>query len=81
MMFALLGMPEHVLSDCLALVLFGVFVIGLVAFGVKVADWVWGDLDLEKEVQKGNVAAGIVMAAVIVGLCIAMAIVAGHIIG
>ncbi len=80
-MFAILGMPDHIVPDCLALGLFGLFVIALVALGVMAIDWTWKGLDLIDEVQKGNMAAGIVMLSVVLGLCYAMAKVAVAIIG
>lgn len=75
------GLPTYIVSDLLALALFGLVLVVFVAFGTKLADRIWTKLDLEQEVQKGNVAAGIVKAALIIGLCLAIAMVAMAIIG
>lgn len=80
-MNAILGLPEHTLSDLAATAMFGVVAVLLVAFGCKVADWVWRQLDLEEQVQKGNIAAGIVMASCVLGFCYVMATVAKAVIG
>lgn len=82
-MFAItyLGLPESTLPDLFAVVLFGVASVFVVALGVMGADWAWKKLDLEEQVQKGNIAAGMVMVALILGYCYVMATVAKAIIG
>lgn len=75
------GLPDHFLSDLVAVTLFGFVLCLMVGFGCKFIDWAWRKLDLEEQVQKGNVAAGIVMASVVIGLCYAMAHVVAAIIG
>lgn len=68
-----LGLPEHFLADMLAMIGFGVVLVLIVGFGLKVADFIWRKLDLEEQVQKGNIAAGIVMGATVLGFCYAVA--------
>ena len=74
-------MPEHFSSDLLAVGIFGVVLVLLITFGVKLADYLWKKVDLEGEVAKGNVSAGIVMAAMILGMCYALSRVVVAIIG
>ena len=77
-----LGLPTHFHTDMLAVVAFGLVLVLLVGFGLKAVDrWCWRTLDLEEQVQKGNMAAGIVMGATIIGLCYAVAQVISGIIG
>ena len=77
----MLGLPTHFGSDLLAVVVFGIIAVALVAFGTKVIDWIWKKLDLEEQVQAGNLAAGVVMGSVVIGLCYVMAQVVVAIIG
>ena len=77
----ILGLPEHFGADMLAVALFGVALVMLVSFGCKFCDWVWRKLDLEEQVQKGNIAAGIVMGSLVIGLCYALATVVAAILG
>jgi uncharacterized membrane protein YjfL (UPF0719 family) len=77
-----LGLPEHIVADLLAAVLFGVVLVLVVGFGVKFIDkFAWKELDLEEQVQKGNVAAGIVMGMTILGAFLAVAWVVRGILG
>ena len=70
-MFAIV--PDHLGSDLVCVLVFGVLLILLVGFGLKAVDWAWKKLDLEEQVQKGNLAAGVVMAATVLGFCYAAA--------
>ena len=68
-------LPDHLLSDLICAACFGFLLILVVSLGVKLADYLWRKLDLEEQVQKGNIAAGIVMGFTVFGLAIAVAIV------
>lgn len=76
-----INLPDHLFSDLVCTLLFGVLLIMLIGFGVKMVDWIWTKIDLEEQVQNGNIAAGIVMGSAIVGLCVSLAIVVRGIIG
>lgn len=64
------GLPEHVFGDVLAVLIFGIPGILLLTVGTMLCDWGWKKLDLQGEVQKENISAGIVMAAVVIGLAV-----------
>lgn len=64
---------ETLALDCLVLVVFAVPSILLIAFGYKFIDWVLGKVDLEEQVQKGNIAAAILSGAIVLGICIVIA--------
>lgn len=71
-MFAMLTVPDHLGSDLVCVLAFGAALILLVAFGLKVIDFLWRKLDLEEQVQKGNISAGIVMGSCVIGMCYAV---------
>ncbi len=75
------GVPDHFWSDMLCVFLFGLLLIVLVGFGLKVIDFIWKKLNLEEQVEKGNIAAGIVMGSCVIGLCHALATVVKSITG
>lgn len=77
----ILGLPTHIGADLLSVVLFGIVGILLVAFGLIVIDYLWKKLNLQEQVERGNVAAGIVKAACILGLSYYVAQVIRAIIG
>jgi putative membrane protein len=52
----------------LAAAAFGLLGIALLAFGFKVFDWITPKLNVEEELSKGNVAVGIVVSAVALGI-------------
>ena len=52
----------------LAAAVFGLLGIALLAVGFKVFEWITPKLNVEEELGKGNVAVGIVVAAVILGV-------------
>ncbi|MBY0460270.1 MAG: DUF350 domain-containing protein [Gemmataceae bacterium] len=60
--FAALG------SSLLAAALFGLLGIALLALGFKVVEWVTPKLNVEDELAKGNIAVGVVVAAVVLGV-------------
>jgi uncharacterized membrane protein YjfL (UPF0719 family) len=60
--------------DILSSIVFGVVGIGLMILGYKAFDWVTPKLDVEKELmEKHNIAVGIVVAAVFIGVSILIA--------
>jgi len=60
---------------------FGCLLVLLVGFGLRFIDWIWEKLDLEEQVQKGNIAAGIVMGSCVLGMCYAVSTVIKSIAG
>ena len=58
----------------LATVIFGIVGIFLMALGFKVFDWITPQIDVQKELaEKNNIAVGIVIGAVIIGVAIVVA--------
>ena len=55
-------------ASLLAAAAFGLLGIALLAFGFKVFEWITPKLNVEEELSKGNVAVGIVVGAVALGL-------------
>jgi uncharacterized membrane protein YjfL (UPF0719 family) len=76
-----LTLPDHLPSDLVCAGCFGLLLVLIVAFGVKLCDFLWRRLDLEEQVQKGNVAAGIVMGSMIFGFCVSVGMVIRGILG
>jgi hypothetical protein len=74
-------LPEHFGSDMLACGLSGMQLIFLVGFGCLFIDFIWRKLDLIDQVQKGNIAAGIVLGCTVIGLFISVALVMTCILG
>jgi len=62
-------LPEHFPADLVATVAFGIVAILLVVAGYRLFDWLTPKLDFDNEIQKGNVAMAIIVAAFILGLC------------
>jgi putative membrane protein len=57
-----------------AMVAFGLVGIGLMVLGFKIFDWLMPRIDVQKELaEKHNIAVGIVMAAVIIGVAVVVA--------
>ncbi len=52
----------------LAVAVFGLLGIGLLAFGFKIFEWITPKLNVEEELSKGNIAVAIVVAAAILGV-------------
>jgi len=75
------GLPEHFGADALVLVLFGFLAAGVMILGTLGFDWAWRKVDIQAEVQKGNVAAAIVMASVIIGMSVVMAFTVKAVVG
>jgi uncharacterized membrane protein YjfL (UPF0719 family) len=73
--------PDHLLTDLICALVFGVLLVLLIGFGTKLVDLIWTKIDLQEQVQKGNLSAGIVMGSTIIGLCVGLAIVLKSIIG
>jgi len=74
-------LPEHFPADLVATLAFGILAILLVIAGYRLFDWVTPKLDFDAEIQKGNKAMAIVVAAFIFGLCYVVANVVGAVIG
>lgn len=60
--------PEALGTALFAAAVFGLLGIALLAIGFKVFEWVTPKLHVEEELGKGNVAVGIVVAAVVLGV-------------
>lgn len=54
-------------TSLLAATVFGLLGIALLAIGFKVFEWITPKLNVEEELGKGNVAVGVVIAAVVLG--------------
>lgn len=76
-----LSLPDHFFGDLVAMFAFGLLAIALIIVGYKIFDRLTPDCDYEKEISKGNVSAGITVAAVILGLCYVVAHVIAAVIG
>jgi uncharacterized membrane protein YjfL (UPF0719 family) len=71
--YGFLGLPTHVGGDLLACLLFGILAILAVTYGTKFFDWKYKKVDFEAEIQKGNMAAALVIGSVVLGICYVMA--------
>lgn len=60
--------PEALASALLAAALFGLLGIAMLVVGFKVFEWITPKLNVEEELAKGNVAVGILVAAVVIGV-------------
>lgn len=58
------SLPEALLATTV----FGVLGIVLLALGFKVFEWITPKVDLEKQLEQGNVAVAVVVAALLLGL-------------
>lgn len=65
------GLPNHIWTDLLASSFFLVLLVLGVIFGWKGVDFAMRKIDFEEELKKGNIAVGIVVASIVVGLCYA----------
>lgn len=77
-----MGLPEHYWSDLLGglilTLVYGLVAIVLAVLGFKVFDWISPKIDIQRELaEKNNLAVAIVCAAVILGICYIVAVVAG----
>jgi len=69
-----MAIPQHTIWNLLLhCALFGGLGIVLVIIGFKIFDWVITKVDLEAEINKGNVAAAILSAAAILGISVIVA--------
>lgn len=75
------ALPDHFFGDLVAMGAFGLVAILLIIVGYKVFDRLTPDCDYEKEIAKGNISAGVTVAAVILGLCYVVAHVISAVIG
>lgn len=81
-MFAsVLGLPEHTLSDLFAILLFGGVATVVLIGGTMTFDWAWKKIDFQAQINNSNVAAAVVIAAVVIGLSIVMSQVTKSVIG
>lgn len=75
------SLPDHFLGDLVAVLAFGLVGVLLLVLGFWVFDKLLTGCDFIGEVAKGNVSAGIVSAAMILGLSYIMGKIAASIIG
>jgi putative membrane protein len=66
------GLPSHFWTDLVAAFAFGVLVILLVILGYKVIDWALKGVCFDTELTKGNMAVGVVVAAIIIGISLSV---------
>ncbi|MCI0703535.1 MAG: DUF350 domain-containing protein [Planctomycetia bacterium] len=67
-LFATPWTPDTFEMALLAAAVFGLLGIALLALGFKVFEWITPKLHIEEELGKGNVAVGIMIGAVILGI-------------
>ena len=68
MLFAFTGDLQHFAMSLLAAAAFGLLGITLLAIGFKVFERITPKLDIEVELAKGNVAVGIMVGALVLGI-------------
>lgn len=66
------GLPSHFLTDLVAAAAFGLLSIVLIILGYKVVDWALRGVCFDTELAKGNMAVGVVVAAIIIGISISV---------
>ena len=75
------NLPDYFLTDIAVTAAFGLLAVILIVFGYKVFDALTPKLHFDDNLAKGNVAAAIVIASFILGICYVMAQVISSIIG
>ena len=81
LLWADMTLPEHFLGDMVATFAFGLLAILLVVLGFKVFDWLTPKCNFQAEINKGNISVGLVISAVILGICYIIAHVLSGILG
>ena len=76
-----LHLPEYFLADILVTVAFGFIAIVLLIIGYRLFDWMTPGLPFDATLKSGNVAAAIVIASFILGLCYVITRVIGAVLG
>jgi putative membrane protein len=66
-------LPDNFLGDMVATFAFGLLAILLVVLGFKVFDWLTPKCNFQEEINKGNLSVGMVISAVILGICFIIA--------
>lgn len=66
------GLPSHFWTDLVAAFAFGLLVILLVILGYKLVDWALRGVCFDTELTKGNMAVGVVVAAIIIGIALSV---------
>jgi putative membrane protein len=66
------GLPSHFWMDLVAAFAFGLLVIVLVLLSYKVIDWALRGVDFDAELTKGNMAVGVVVAAIVLGMSLSV---------
>jgi uncharacterized membrane protein YjfL (UPF0719 family) len=74
-------LPEYFTGDLIATVAFGIVAILLVVAGYRLFDYLTPKLDFDAEIQKGNVAMAILVAAFVLGLSYVIARVVAAVLG
>ena len=74
-------LPEYFAGDLVATLAFGIVAILLVVAGYRLFDWVTPKLDFDGEIQKGNMAMAVVVAAFVLGLCFVIGRVVSAVVG
>jgi putative membrane protein len=75
------SLPEHFLSDLVAVFGFGIDFILLLMIGYKVFDWLTPRCDFPDELVKKNIAVAIVISALFIALAIGLGMIGKGIIG
>jgi putative membrane protein len=74
-------LPDYFLGDLTATLAFGLLAIILVVAGYKLFDGLLTKLDFNEELEKGNMAVGVMIATFIAGLCYVIANVVSAVLG
>jgi uncharacterized membrane protein YjfL (UPF0719 family) len=59
--------------DCLVIATFALLAAGLIAVSYRVVDWALRKVNLEEQVQQGNLAAAVLSGAIVLGICVVVA--------
>jgi putative membrane protein len=74
-------LPEYFAMDIAVTAAFGVLAILLVVLGYKIFDWLTPKISFDDTINKGNVAAAVLIGSFILGLCYVIAHVVSAIVG
>lgn len=75
------SVPDHLFSDVVAVLVFGILAIVLFLSAFKAWDFMTKKIDEEAELNKGNVAVAIVMSAYLLSIAYVIGKVVGHVLG
>lgn len=77
----MLGLPEHFVGDLMAICSIGFLASMLLTVGTLLFDYAYRRVDFQEEIKKGNVAAAITLASVVLGIAFVMGMTVKAVIG